>query len=199
MGCILVVGAAGLSVALERFYVIVVRSRVAGREFIDRLVQFVRAGKVEDAIKACARSKSTLPDIGLVILRSRSRDDNDLQHVATAAALTLVPRLRRRLQYLPALATLAVMLGLLGTVFGTRDALQTASMVAAGERTQRLAAGIAASLNATGLGLGIAVPLWVAYAYLRSQAETTIEQVHELSARLINALVDRPDVRLGHR
>ena len=36
-------------------------------------------------------------------------------------------------------------------------------------------------------------------AYLVSQAETIIEQVDEFSVRLINALVDRPDVRLGHR
>ena len=32
-----------------------------------------------------------------------------------------------------------------------------------------------------------------------SQAESITEQVREFSARLINALIDRPDVRLGHR
>ena len=29
--------------------------------------------------------------------------------------------------------------------------------------------------------------------------EAIIEQIREFSARLINALIDRPDVRLGHR
>ena len=199
MGAILVVAVIGFGVAFERFFVIVVRSRVSGRAFIDRLVQFVRADKVEEAIKVCARSKSTLPDVGLVILRSRSRDDRELAHVANAAALTLIPRLRRRLHYLPALATVAVLLGLLGTVFGVRDALHSAALVAAAERTARLASGTATALNATAFGLLVAAPLKLAHAYLRGQAETTIEQVHELSARLINALVDRPDVRLGHR
>ena len=44
-----------------------------------------------------------------------------------------------------------------------------------------------------------AVPLSVAHAYLVSQAEGIIEHVDEFQVRLINALIDRPDVRLGHR
>jgi hypothetical protein len=39
----------------------------------------------------------------------------------------------------------------------------------------------------------------LAHAYLASQAEAIVEQMDELSVRLINALIDRPDVRLGHR
>jgi MFS family permease len=49
------------------------------------------------------------------------------------------------------------------------------------------------------LGLGVAAALVLAYAYLGAQAESIAEQMDELSVRLINALIDRPDVRLGHR
>jgi len=41
--------------------------------------------------------------------------------------------------------------------------------------------------------------LVIGRAYLVSQAEALTEQLHEFSARLVNALLDRPDVRLGHR
>ena len=153
----------------------------------------------EDAIKLCAQSKAALPDMGLLILRSRSRDESDLQNVADAAALAVIPRLTRRLQYLPMLANVATLLGLLGTIFGLREAFPSVALAAAAERSEQLASGIAIALNATGFGLLIAVPLSVAHAYLVSQAETIIEQVDEFSVRLINALIDRPDVRLGHR
>ena len=199
MNFILVVAVIGLAVFIERFYTIVVKSKINGRAFIDRVIQLVRAGKIDDAIKLCAQSKAALPDMGLLILRSRSRDEADLQNVADAAALAVIPRLTRRLQYLPMLANVATLLGLLGTIFGLREAFQSVSAVSAGERSQQLAAGIAIALNATGFGLLIAVPLSVAHAYLVSQAETIIEQVDEFSVRLINALIDRPDVRLGHR
>jgi biopolymer transport protein ExbB len=199
MNAILLVAVVGLAVFLERFYTIVIRSKINGRAFIERVIQLVRAGKAEDAIKLCAQSKAALPDMGLLILRSRSRDESDLQNVADAAALAVIPRLTRRLQYLPMLANVATLLGLLGTIFGLREAFQSVSMAAAAQRSEQLASGIAIALNATGFGLLTAVPLSVAHAYLVSQAETIIEQIDEFSVRLINALIDRPDVRLGHR
>jgi biopolymer transport protein ExbB/TolQ len=97
------------------------------------------------------------------------------------------------------LANVATLLGLLGTIFGLREAFSSVSLASAAERSASLAQGIAIALNATGFGLLVAVPLSVAHAYLVSQAETIIEQVDEFSVRLINALIDRPDVRLGHR
>lgn len=196
---ILATAIAGLAVFLERFYVIVMKSKVNGRVFIERVIQLVRAGKAEDAIKLCAQSKAALPDMGLLILRSRSRDEADLQNVADAAALSVIPRLTRRLQYLPMLANVATLLGLFGTIYGLRAAFASVGTAAAAERSARLAEGIAIALNATGFGLLTAIPLTVAHSYLVSQAETTIEQVDEFSVRLINALIDRPDVRLGHR
>lgn len=196
---ILFTAIAGLAVFLERFYVIVMKSKVNGRVFIERVIQLVRAGKAEDAIKLCAQSKAALPDMGLLILRSRSRDEADLQNVADAAALSVIPRLTRRLQYLPMLANVATLLGLFGTIYGLRAAFAAVAGASAAERSAKLAEGIAIALNATGFGLLTAIPLTVAHSYLVSQAETTIEQVDEFSVRLINALIDRPDVRLGHR
>ena len=196
---ILAVAIVGLAIFLERLYMIVFRSKINGRAFIERVIQLVRAGKVEDAIKLCAQSNAVLPDMGLLILRSRSRDEADLQNVADAAALSVLPRLTRRLHYLPMLANVATLIGLLGTIFGLREAFAGVSQAEAAERSAALAAGIAIALNATGFGLLVAVPLTVAHAYLVSQAETIIEQVDEFSVRLINALIDRPDVRLGHR
>ena len=199
MNFILAVAVVGLAIFLERFYVIVIKSKVNGRAFIERVIQLVRAGKTEDAIKLCAQSKAALPDMGLLILRSRSRDEADLQNVADAAALSVIPRLTRRLQYLPMLANVATLVGLFGTIYGLREAFASVASASAAERAARLAAGIAVALNATGFGLLVAIPLTVAHSYLASQAETIVEQVDEFSVRLINALIDRPDLRLGHR
>src|ERR687885_1058966 len=144
---ILAVAVIGLAVFLERFYVIVIRSKINGRAFIERVIQLVRAGKIDDAIKLCAQSKAALPDMGLLILRSRTRDEADLQNVADAAALSVIPRLTRRLQYLPMLANVATLIGLLGTIFGLREAFSSVSEAAAAERSAQLAAGIAVALN----------------------------------------------------
>lgn len=197
---LLAIGVAGLVVAIERLYVIVIRSRGSGRGFIEKAISLVRSGRVDDAIKMCAQSKTALADIGLLILRSRSRDEDDLHNVADAAALSVMPRLTKRLQYLPMLANVALLVGLLGTVLGLSAAFSALGAPAASADPARvLAGGISMALGATGLGLMMAIPLAVFHAYLASQAEATVAEIDEFSVRLINALIDRPDVRLGHR
>jgi biopolymer transport protein ExbB len=191
------VGLAGLAIMIERAFVIVIRSKNNGRVFIERLIQLVRGGKIDEAIKLCASSSAALPDIGLLILRSRSRDESDLQNVAAAATLSVLPKLTRRLQYLPTLAAVSIMLGVLGTILGLHHTLiDTAN---APDRAQQLSKGIAAALAPSALSLIVSSVLTLGRTYLVSQSESITEQIHELSARLINALIDRPDVRLGHR
>lgn len=193
---IALVGLAGVAVLLERFYVIVLRSRINGRVFIERVIQLVRAGKIDDAIALCAGS-SALSDIGLVILRSRSRDEAELQQIATAASLLVAPGISRRLQYLTVLGTVAVLVGVLGTLWDVRVSLLAAGPGA--DVAQRVSAGLGAAFTPAIFGIGIAAVLALGRGYLVSQSESITEQLAEFSARLVNALIDRPDVRIGHR
>ena len=193
---IVLVGLAGIAILLERFYVIVVRSRTNGRLFIERIIQLVRAGKIDDAIKMCVGSHAALSDIGLVILRSRSREEPELQQVATAASLAVTPKLSRRLQYLSVLAVVALLLGALGTLWDLRASLAAGPD---GAHPGHLSQGLAAAFNPAILGIAVAAALALGRGYLVSQAESIVGQVAEFSVRLINALTDLPDVRLGHR
>lgn len=181
MSLILAVGLVGVALMVERFYVIVVRSKTNGRLFIERVIQLVRGGKIDEAIKLCASSTAILPDIGLLILRSRSRDETDLRTVAEAAELSLLPKLERRLPYLTALMRVALLLGAFGLLAGVRSAA------------------LHRGLDAAMLAVVVAVVLELGHAYLVSQSVRITREIHEFSARLINALIDRPDVRLGHR
>ena len=151
---ILLVGVAGLAILVERIYVIVIRSKNNGRVFIERIIQLVRAGKVEDAIKACTATTAALPDMGLLILRSRSRDESDLHNVANTAALAVLPKLTHRLQYLPTLAIAAVLLGLLGTTLGFRAAL-----IASAGSNVSASLGFGHALTPTAFGLIVAAML----------------------------------------
>lgn len=193
---ILLVGVAGLAVVIERIYVVVIRSKNNGRAFIERVIQLVRGGKIDEAIKLCAGSTAALPDIGLLILRSRSRDEVDLRQIADAAELHVLPRLTHRIQYLATLSIVALLIGFAGTAHGLHDAfLRQASA----ESRPQLWADVAAAMSPATFALAVAAVLTLFRGYLVSQSESITEQIHEFSARLINALIDRPDVRLGHR
>ena len=194
MHVILLVALIGAVVLVERVYVIVVRSKTNGRRFIERVIQLVRAGRVDEAIKECAGARAALSDMGLLILRSRSRDESDLQNVADAASLSVLPLLTRRLNYLPAIALTVGLLGLLGTIVNVQRVLASSSTIAGAN-----GADVAAALTPSAFAVIVAAIFVIGRAYLASQSELIIEQINEFSARLINALIDRPDVRLGHR
>jgi biopolymer transport protein ExbB/TolQ len=182
MHYILAAALVGLAVVLERMYVVVVRARTNARIFIERVISLVRAGKVDDAIRVCASSRTAVADVALLLLRSRTHDEDDLHNVAHAAELSVTPRLTKRLRYLPSLGATAALIGFAGSLnaFGTGAPLAT-------------------TLRPSEFGLLVAAGLVLVHAYLESQAESVVEQMDELSVRLINALIDRPDVRLGHR
>jgi biopolymer transport protein ExbB/TolQ len=197
---ILALGALALVVAAERLYVLVARAKLDGRLFIEKAIQLVRSGKIDEAIRLCASSRTAIADVGLLILRSRTREEGALDTLSHAAALSLQPRLTRRLGYLPMLATAAALLGVLAAVHGVSDAYAAAA--GAGDAAARggaLAAGIARALKPAALGIAVAIPVLALHNYLCMQADVIIEQLDEFSVRLVNALADRPDVRLGHR
>src|SRR5205814_7733708 len=82
MNFILAVGVAGIAIFIERFYVIVIKSKINGRAFIERVISLVRVGKIDDALKLCAHSTAALPVMRLLILRSPSRHKPDHHSVA---------------------------------------------------------------------------------------------------------------------
>ena len=182
MHYILAAALVGLMVVVERTYVVVVRAKTNARLFIERVITLVRAGKVDEAIRVCASSRTAVADVALLLLRTRTHDEEELDHVAHAAELSVTPRLTKRLRYLPSLGATAVLIGLAATL----NALGKG-------------APLATSLRPSEFGLLVAAGLVLGHAYLASQAESIVEQMDELSVRLINALIDRPDVRLGHR
>lgn len=191
-----VVAGLGILLIFDRMYVIVARAGFNARPFIERVIQLVRTGKADEAIKLCTASRTVLTDIALLILRTRTQDEADLQNVAEAAALSLVPRLHRRIHFFTVLAITAIALGVIGLLDGLRVAYERN---AASGGVEPVTAGIAHALWAPEVGVAVAVVLILAQGFFAGRAEQVVEQVDELSARLVNAVIDRPDVRLGHR
>ena len=170
---LLVVGVCGLALLVERGTHVMERSRVNARPFMEHVLTLVRAQKHDDALAACAGHKAILADLGIVILRSRDISDADLVRVADAARRSFIPPLRRRLGWLIMLALVALLIGVASAAEGHPRGLSAAALCA--------------------------IPLVAGYAVLDNQIRTLTTQLEEFSARLINAVAGRPEVRLGHR
>jgi biopolymer transport protein ExbB len=190
-----IVAGLGIILILDRAYAVLVRAAYNGRPFIERVIQLTRSGKSDDAIKLCTKSRTILSDVALLILRTRTQEEADLQNVAEAAALSLLPRLHRRVHWFGVLAGTSLALGTLGLLDGLRVAFEHQAAAPDGA----FWATVASAIRAPEVGVAVAAILLLSQGFFAGRAEQVVEQVDELSARLVNALIDRPDVRLGHR
>src|SRR6185503_8823527 len=117
------VAVAGLLVLVERVVHVVRQSRVQARPFMEKVISLVRADRFDEALSVCASHDSALPDLGLVILRSRESDETALAHVAQASMISVVPALERRMAWITTLAVVAVLVGVLGAIVNLYEAL----------------------------------------------------------------------------
>jgi biopolymer transport protein ExbB/TolQ len=188
---LLIVGLLGVALLAARVRHVLQRSRVMPRPFMERVISLAKGGRVDEALALCAEHHAALPDLGLVLLRSRSSDEAELRAIANASTLTVVPPLTRGLRWLPMLAQLALLLGVLGAVMNLHDAL--------GDGATSVVEAVRYAARPLGAAVLTCLPLVVGHSYLQHQVQGTLEHMEEFSARIINALLGRPDVRLGHR
>lgn len=160
---ILAVGLLGLVVLAERFLFLVLRSPRP------RLIrQVVRALGAGDPAAARAQVKAGATDLERVLLAGvevHGRPLLEREQAVETALLREEPTLERGIALLGAVAGLAPLLGLLGTVTGMIETFDVISTFGTGN-PKLLSGGISVALVTTQLGLVVAVPAILAHAWV---------------------------------
>ena len=133
-----------------------------------------------DAIRKEAEAKpSILAEAGAYIVDHPGTDEGRLQTAVADAAARAIERHRQRSYPLAIIATMAPMLGLLGTVIGMIEAFSKVAILGDTGDAALLADSISKALITTDLGLVLAIPALGAYHYLKQKlsiAELAIEE-----------------------
>jgi biopolymer transport protein ExbB len=146
-------------------------------------------------VNAVSQSKGPLPNIiraGLVAVMN-GKSPEEVQTAMDAVALREIPRLGRRIDLLSALANVAVLLGLLGTVSGMIAAFSAVARLPPAEKATVLASSIAEALNATGFGLLVSIALFACWGFLTTWSQKIIDDVHEASVSTLNFILTNKD------
>ncbi len=96
--------------------------------------------------------------------------------------------IEKNLYILPTVVSLAPFLGLLGTVWGILIALGDLQASHMGGSSQAVLGGIAMALGTTVLGLLVAIPPLIGYAYLRSLINEVHLQMRDFSSGAVSAV-----------
>ncbi|MCS7252805.1 MAG: MotA/TolQ/ExbB proton channel family protein [Armatimonadota bacterium] len=168
---------------LERLWTYRVVSRnnsIVKREVMEAL----KRGAVGDALRSCEATVSTVGAVLAAGLRKRHLGANDAQDAMTFAIASMQSFLERHLVWLSTIATVAPLLGFLGTVSGLYKAFVEVTVYGLGDPT-KFAAGVAEALITTVTGLVIAIPANIAYNYFINRSDAFVIEMEAVARELI--------------
>jgi len=144
-------------------------------------------GNRVEAIAFCRSDGSPTATVFAGALRWLGSPREVLERQIQESAQRVVRDLRRRLRSLSVIASLATLLGLLGTITGMIDAFQT--VAASGEalgRTELLARGIYEAMITTAAGLIVAIPATVAFHWLSAKVESLMVDMDAIAIEFVD-------------
>lgn len=193
---ILIVGAVGLAIAVER-YVTLKRMSINNRNAWAQIEPVLTKGDFDKAREMTGKDDSAvsrLLSVGLALQGAVRRRD-DVKTAMQERMTEIMPRLERRTHYLGTLANIATLLGLLGTVSGLIHAFSAVATVNPAEKANLLSASISEAMNCTAFGLVTAVPFLILHAFLQSKTTQLIESLESASIKFLSALTTRQPTR----
>lgn len=192
-----------LALIIERF-VSLRTSKVAPTELLAEVVELTRSGLPDSKTIAHLESNSTLGALlaaGLkTMLHQPQSTPEDLRAELEISGRRLTQQLERNLTALATIASVAPLIGLLGTVVGMIEifSAQSASTANAGGNPVALAHGISVALYNTAFGLMIAIPALVFWRYFRSKVDAHLLTLELSSERFVRHLSNSGIVRTTH-
>jgi len=162
----------------------------------ENLESLLSRGDVREATRFCedpANDSFLARIVGAALRRCASSPFGflELKSALEEAGQQETARLARGTDTIALIASVAPMLGLLGTVVGMVGAFDTISLSAGVTRPDQLAGSISVALITTVMGLIVAIPATAVYTYLRNRAESCAESVAEMTEAMAGHLEGR--------
>ncbi len=160
----------GLAIIAERLWQFG-RLRFNGLRFREELLARLRRDDLAGATALCRRSHHPVPRVAGVYLENLNQPDALRQDILRREGSIQLERVEKRLRGLSAVAHIAPLLGLLGTVTGMVTAFHRIQKMAGVVQPADLAGGIWEALLTTVFGLVIAIPCLAAYHGFEHKAD----------------------------
>jgi biopolymer transport protein ExbB len=156
-------------------------------DVVEQLKEKMHKGTVAEAETVCEENDCALARIVGAGLRVWNRGKMAIEEALAEHGAREVSSLRTRVSYLNTIATIAPMLGLLGTVSGMIKAFGTIGMVGMGKASE-LANAISEALLTTAGGLIVAIPAMAIFFFLRDRINSIMVTVEDTIGELIEQL-----------
>lgn len=169
-------------ISVERFFTLYISYRLKMGPF----KKAMEAALVDMDLNKALRIASISPGhpvckVARAGLMKANAGDRDLVRAMEVAQLEAMPRLQGLTAFLGMLGNLGTLIGLIGTVFGMIEAFAGLGVSDSGAKQEILARGISVAMNATAMGLIVAIPGSFFATLYGHRQERLIDQMEEVS------------------
>ncbi len=191
MWALLVDSLLGTALVVERLLALR-RTRVLPPAFLRSVRTRWLSGDVKGAFDLCNDSDLAVARVLKAGLAKHGHGVSEIERAIESAGSHEVQTLTKHLRTLGALASVAPLLGILGTVTGMIRAFNTIA-VSGSRRPDLIASGISEALVTTAVGLVIGIPMYITYHFLMGRAEARAWEMEEVAIDIIENLSLRGD------
>ncbi len=176
-----------LAVIVERTYSLFMSYGINDKPFVAAVDRYLQAGNIEAAAKVCSQSPSPALSRATRNLLKLFRNGMESPMLAVEESLMEVkPLVMARVGWLWAIANIATLIGLVGTVNGLIGTFAAIGPLPAEEKAQKLSEGISEAMNNTLFGLSIAVFCIFAHLVLNNQVVKIVEKTEHALFHFVN-------------
>lgn len=176
-------------ITIERFYTLYFRYRLKVPPFRKALEQALQEMDLNKALRiASINQNHPVCKVARAGLLRANSGDRELVRAMEAAQLECTPRITGLTPFLAMLGNLGTLLGLIGTVFGMIAAFEGLGVSDSGAKQEILARGIALAMNATAMGLIVAIPGTFFATLFGFRQEKLMDQMEEVNLTIAGAI-----------
>jgi biopolymer transport protein ExbB len=176
---------------IERFKALYQRYRMENLDgFLDKVRELVSSGRMNEAAALCAqfRGKPAADLIADALTRAHQPEELIMNSIELSRN-RYASQIQKRTAYLATIANVATLLGLLGTIAGLIESFGAVGHADAQQKALLLANGISTAMNATLLGLGLAVPCMVVFSFFVNQANRLVSELESAGIVILDSIL----------
>lgn len=159
-------------------------------EFLAGLASLIRRRNYAEALQECVATRVPAGRVIHAALLRHHAPREQLKEIVQEAGQLEVPRLERYLGILNAIAHAGPLIGLLGTVVGLLDSFTNLSAANGITTPAEVARGVYQSLIASALGLVVAIPSYLFFAFLSARSRSIMHDLERAGVEIVNLIED---------
>ena len=161
------------------------QGQIQVRNFVDGIRNLLRKGRRAEALAVCEETPGPIPNITKAALLQYDQPLDRIRGAIQSAALVEIPILERRIGTIAAIARIAPILGLLGTVLAGYEAFFQFQNEGVYSNPADFAGRIAEALLTTIAGLAIAAMAHLAHHFLHGRLRAVVHDMESVGHDLL--------------